>query len=206
MSIITEKAIELLVPSFATCGGDQGEMFWVARSIVGSSSSDLRTLIEKTPDILAPIREDAIKKLEKEAKNGTIGPASVLRRFGHPNHYWEMEDQANRGLDSVAREIPIEIRAVAHTLLPITNGVYSNEGRIISFRGLVPLGPQDGNLVVHLGGVFSSRCTQKEIEELLREQAKDIEFLKAADKVGELNYEGTQLQRATIRAKEALGL
>jgi hypothetical protein len=178
-------------------------MFVVAKAILGGEEGDLWKII---PEILAPVAEDSIRKLELEAVDGQIVPESVLRRYGLPSHFQEMNKEAQLGAMSVAREIPPEIRAVAHTLLPLTNGVYSNEGRIISFKGLVPLGPQEGNLVVHLGGVFSSGCTQGEIEKLLREQAEDSEFLQAADRVGILDYEGTQLQRATLRAKKVLGL
>ncbi len=203
MTLITSQALKVLVSSLATCGGDVGPMFIVATALNKSALENLEGMI---PADLMPIAENSIQKLKEQGINGVITANSVLHRYGLPDHYRDMNEEAQLGVLSVAREIEPEIRAVAHTLLPLTNGIYQNEGRIISFEGLIPLGSQRGNLVAHLGGVFSSRCTKKEIEQLLFEQASDMEFMKAVDRVGTLNYEGTQLQRATKRAKEALGL
>lgn len=203
MTLITRPALKALVPSLATCGGDVGPMFAVALALNNQEPGILDNMVPKE---LLPVAEQSIQKLQEQSIKGVITARSVLHRYGLPDHYRDMNEEVQLGVLSVAREIDPEIRAVAHTLLPIVNGIYSNEGRIISFKGLVPLGPQVGNLVVHLGGVFSSGCTRAEIEAILWEQAQNTEFLRAADKVGELNYEGTQLQRATKRAKEALGL
>jgi hypothetical protein len=117
-----------------------------------------------------------------------------------------MHQEAASGMASVAGEITADVRAIAHTLLPIKNGVYVNEGRMITLKGLVPLGPQSGNLVAHLAGVFSSGCTKEEIESLLAEQAKDTEFLALIDRVSTIDYSGTTLREVTARAGKFLNL
>lgn len=203
MSYLIREASSVLIPSLSTCGGDLGPLFLVAQAIKKTSEGELREIIPKK---LTPVAEQSILRLEKEAVGGKILPESVTRRYGLPPHFHEMNSQAQLGMDSVAREIPVDIRPVAHTLLPLRKGVYQNEGVKISFKSLVPLGPQEGILVAHLAGVFSCHCSVEMIEKLLQEQAKDTKFMEMASRVGKLDYGSTQLQRATVRAKEALGL
>lgn len=203
MPYLTSGVSEILAASFATCGGDRGPLFLVAREIKGASGGELREII---PELLAPAAEHSVAKLEEEAVEGKIVPESVIRRYGLPPHFHEMNGQTQLGMDSVAREIPTDIRPVAHTLLPLHKGIYENEGVRISFKGLVSLGPQEGILVAHLAGRFSCRCSQEVVAGLLREQAKDVGFMEMASRVGTLDYGGTQLRAATRRAKALLGL
>lgn len=204
MSYLPEETSAVLVPSLATCGGDTGPLFQVARAITEKGKGELWVIV---PELLHPLAQPSLKKLEAESRDGIITTESVLRRYGLPAHFHEMNDEANRGMASVAREIPPEIRAIAHTLLPLReDGTYVNEGRTIRFRGIVPLGAQDGVLVVHLAGVFACKCSKEAVRELLHEQASDPELMSMVDKVKTLDYEGTQLRKATLRAKEELGL
>lgn len=203
MPYLTKEASQVLVSSLATCGGNRGLLFPVAKAIAEKKEGSLREIVQ---EILHPVAQGSIERLEAEAKDGMIEPESVLRRYGMPKHFHEMNTEAQLGMKSVAREIPSEYRAVAHTLLPLKDGVYSNAGHSINFRGLVPLGPQAGIQVAHLAGIFSCGCSDAEVEALLEEQSRDEEFLKAVSSVALLDYSGTQLQAATKRAKEILGL
>jgi hypothetical protein len=117
-----------------------------------------------------------------------------------------MNAEAQQGMNSVAVEIPVEARAFFHTLLPVTDGRYRNAGVEVKIDGLVPLGPQEGELVAHLGGVFSSGCSKEQIKALLAEQALDQQFMTMARQVKGFDYRGTILAKATYRAKEKLGL
>lgn len=202
----SKEALLDLVPALVTCGGDMGPLFAVARLLSDVKPENPMALLGDVPGPLAMIAEASLAKVEREAENGVATQGSVLNRYGLPKHFHEMNEDAQLGMDSVAREIPAGIRAVAHTLLPIKDGVYANGDVTIRFKGLTPLGPQEGNLVVHLGGVFLSHCPRGELDCLLAEQAKDEEFMAMARKAGTIDYEGTQLQRATQRAKESLGL
>jgi hypothetical protein len=203
VAYLEKKASESLANALVTCGGVNGPFYLVARQIASSGGGELGFILKGELGIVA---DATISKLRYYAQNGHITPNSVLSRYGFPQHFHEMNEEAQKGMNSVAREVPAEYRAVAHTLLPIRNGVYSNEGRIISFKGLVPLGPQTGNLVAHLGGIFSSGCSDAEINALLAAQAEDVDFLKMADKVGTLDYDGTRLQRDTLAAKKEMRL
>lgn len=203
MSTIGTVAKKVWIPALATCGGTASVVFEVAKLVSHPGSMELEEISRKN---LHPMAIHSIEELEREALEGKILPESIIRRYGLPRHFQEISEEAKKGSPSVASEIPAEFRAIAHTLLPIRNGIYANEGRIISFRGLVPLGEQTGNLVVHLGGVFSSRCSEAAIHRLLQEQAECPEFLEMADKVSVLDYEGTTLQALTKRAKEELRL
>lgn len=196
-------AKKVLICALATCGGTAGVMYEIAKLINHPGSLELEELKKR---VLHPAATSSLEELEREAIDGKILPESVIRRYGLPRHFEAMKEEAERDAPSVASEIPAEFRAIAHTLLPIRNGIYANEGRIISFRGLVPLGEQTGNLVVHLGGVFSARCSAAAITRLLDEQAQCPGFLEMADKVNVLDYEGTTLQALTKRAKQELGL
>lgn len=205
---LSERAAKVLVPALITCGGVAGPLFASARAIQAHGQGELTEIL---PSEVHPFSKPAVEKLIRDltagVKGGKISPEVVMRRFGLPKHFQEMKWEADQELPSVAREIPPQFRAVAHTLLPLrADGAYANEGRIISFKGLVPLGSQDGVLVVHLSGVFSCRCSKKAVEALLAEQAQDPQFLAMADQVKELDYEGTQLQRVTKMAKAELGL
>lgn len=198
---LDKKVAEVLIPSLATCGGNAGGMYEAAKAIKGAREGELESFMT------SPLATLSLGRLAEEAKRNSLTTESVLFRYGHPKHFQEMNLEAKRGMLSVAEEIPAEIRAVAHTLLPLRpDGTYSNEGRIISFKGLVPLGPQEGILVAHLAGVFSCRCSKQAVEKLLHAQALDPEFMAMADKVKLLDYEGTRLQRATQAAKAELGL
>lgn len=207
MPYLTQEAGKVLVPALATCGGVAGPLYRLALSIKEKGEGELTSLM---PREVNPLSMASITKLYADlsriAGNERVLSKHVLARFGHEEHFLAMKKEAELKLVSVADEIPAEYRAVAHTMLPIKNGVYANEGRIISFKGLVPLGAQKGNLVVHLGGVFSSCCSNRAIQNLLEVQANDPEFLKLADKVKVLDYEGTRLQRFTFAAKDELQL
>jgi hypothetical protein len=204
MVYLSKKAVSVLIPSLATCGGDVGMLFGTAMAIKQKGEGNLWEII---PEHLIPVARQSLEQLEKEAFGGILTAKSVVRRYGLPEHFHTMREQAtDKRIVSVAREIPIHSRAIAHTLLPVKNGVYANEGRIITLKGLVPLGPQKGNLVAHLSGVFASGCSDREIEELLHEQALDPDFLAMADRASIIDYEGTNLQQDTLRAKKALNL
>jgi hypothetical protein len=204
MPVVTKKALKVLVPSLATCGGDVGMLFGVASTLADKESGELWEIV---PKYLSPVAMKSLTCLTEEAIGGEITPESVIRRFGLPKHFHEMHKEAMAGMASVAGEIPADIRAIAHTLLPVSkDGIYANEGRIIAIKNLVPLGPQKGNLVAHLSGVFASGCTDAEIEKLLHEQALDTEFMVLADKVGIIDYGGTKLREVTERARKALDL
>lgn len=203
MAHLSKEAAIVLIPSLATCGGDVGMLFSVARAIKEHGEGELWEIV---PEDLNPVARKSLEQLEKEAVGGVITPKSVIQRYGLSSHFHEMNRQAKAGMASVAGEIPADIRAIAHTLLPVRNGVYTNEGRTVTLRNLVPLGLQKGNLVAHLSGVFASDCSDREIEELLRKQANDPEFLAMADRVGVIDYKGTKLQEVTLRAKKILDL
>lgn len=203
MPYVTKEALDVLIPSLVTCGGDVGMLYGLAKALAVSGEGELWNAL---PRPFNPQAEKSVLALEAEAQQGAVVPESVIRRYGLPKHFHEMQKEAEAKVPSVAGEIPAEIRAIAHTLLPVKDGVYTNEGRIITLKGLVPLGEQKGYLVAHLSGVFSSGCTKEEIERLLAEQASDMEFLIQADKVGTIDYTGTKLQEFTLRAKTALNL
>lgn len=204
MSYLEKKEVQTLAAAFVTCGGRGGMLFESAKALLANPEGG--EISEVIPEGARKLAQKSLTQLEAEAEEGQITANSILRRYGLPAHFHEMAREAASGCESVAGEISAEVRSIAHTLLPLTNGVYQNEGRIISFKGLVPLGEQKGNLVVHLAGVFACHCSKKEIEALLAEQAKDPEFLRLADKVGTLDYDSTVLQELTLRAKEELGL
>ena len=203
MTHLEKGAATPLIASLATCGGVYGPQFRLALSLAESEGGNLEVILPR--DVLKAYAE-TISSLSGSSDSSLITPGSVLSRFGSPKHFHDMNSEAQRGMDSVAREIDPSIRAVAHTLLPVHNSVYMNEGRVIRFKGLVPLGPRGRNMVVHLGGIFASCCSDSEIRELLAAQAEDMEFLKMADSIGTLDYEGTQLQKATQMAKKQLGI
>lgn len=204
MATIKPEVLSALVASLATCGGDRGPMLPVAKAIRGSAGGELREIV---PDILHPLAENSITHLEREAIEGEILLDSVLFRYGSPAHFEEMKKEAsNESLVSVAAEISAEIRPLAHTLLPLKNGIYENRGKRLALKGLVPLGPQDGQLVAHLAGVFSLQSPKSSIQKLLVEQAECPELVTALDSVSTIDYEGTSLREATLRAKDILGL
>lgn len=207
MPYLNKYAVPGLVSSLATCGGDAFMLFDVAEAIQKHGEGELWRVV---PTNLSPMAKNSLAELEAEVINGEITPLSVLRRFGSPKHFQAMNEQAKKGMRSIADNIPADIRPIAHTLLPVTpiegGWVYANGGRYVTLKGLVPLGPQEGNLVVHLAGVFNSSCSRKEIEKLLQEQEENDEMMAMADRVGTIDYSGTNLQKVTIGAKEALNL
>ncbi|MDD3480886.1 MAG: hypothetical protein PHW75_01515 [Patescibacteria group bacterium] len=202
---IDESARLPLTASFATCGGDGGPMFPAALAIAAGKNS----LLGAVPKELLPATKRSLGMLEKEAVQGKITSLSVLRRYGNPSHFRDMkEEAANKQLFSVAAEVPANLRPLLHTLLPVRNGRYENQGLVITLNGLVPLGPQKGLIVAHLAGSFSCYCQQEEIDDLLKAQTECPEFMEMLKTHNgtTFDYEGTRLQAATKRAKHLLGL
>lgn len=196
---------DVFVPAILTCGGIVG-MFYpyishVQRIMEGQSFADV---LPSQAMVLPPV-----VKMEHVAEEtgGMISAWTVLQRFGLPAHFQDMAREVSEGLDSVAKEIPTELRAVAHTLLPLEDGFYRNEDVEIRIENLVEIGPQDGNLVAHLAGCFASLCGDEEIAQLKKAQARDADFMSAARKMHLIdygNYPG--IRRATELGKEGLGL
>lgn len=186
-------ARELLAVSLASCGGPIGPFYQLAGKLSGDDELSFKD-------------EELIRTVLPTTSN-SVTTISIWKKFASIEHYQEMKEQAEMGLFSVAHEIPKEIRPLLHTFLPIDEkGTYTNKGRVLTLKGLVPLGPQRGQLVAHLGAVFSARLPKGQVEQFKQEQAEHVELLMNVDKLDEFDFTGLKLRALTEIAKEKLGL
>lgn len=133
---------------FASCGGRMTMMSEVARRLVNSESAKevFATFCE------IPAVAELLRTCEKV--NGVVDTEGVVRHFSSVNHFEKIEREGT----SIASELPKEVRAFAHTLLPVTivGGKYLVEhgDSITELKGLVPIGKPDGVPYAHLAALI----------------------------------------------------
>ena len=207
MARLTDTARDVLIPGIAACGWDHGMMRPVVLELAKAGEGELRELISPP---LVSVADTVFTRIEVESEGGRIRAESVIRWLALHGHTEEMNGQAQLGLDSVALEIPPGYRALAHTGLPIRDGIYDNGQVSFPVLGLVRLGSQEGELFAHLSAVFTSYCSRQFMDEILALQAVDPLFMRMAREVeanGGLDYrKAPHLRAATLRAKEELGI
>jgi hypothetical protein len=207
VAMITKEALAVLVPALGTCGYKASSIHRLALTLSTASEGKLESLVGSD---LNAMEDMTIGKLLAELTDGIVTPESVVRRYAIPGHTRDMDIAAKSGMPSTSAEIPEDVRAVAHTALWIRDEVYDNGKVAFSVRGLVPLGDQSGNLIVHLAGSISSRCSYEFLSEINKAQAEDTLFMTQARliaKRGGLDYRvAPVLTRNTLEAKQELGL
>ncbi len=204
-----------LVHLLPTCGGtDNIVMVKAAEYLKCNTSEDFvdalgpfgRCLTEKEAEL--PVRElRPIEEIAETAKQttGKVDLASVILHFSGAEHFRKFQTVPT----IVGREIPEELRAFAHTLLPLTvvggRYYYDNGVANVEIRGLVQFGPSNGSPYAHLAGLvwlpdggLSARVLAAQAACGIPENVVGVTLL---------DYNKTpRLQKATVAAKEALGL
>ena len=207
MAVIQKETLSVHVPALATCGWRMSQIRDLALAL---SKADEGEVWDIVPEGINPMERMTLCKLEAEATGGMITPESVVRRYALPAHTLDMDKDAHSGMPSTSFEIPVELRAVAHTGLYVVDGIYSNGKVSFPVKNLVPFGEQTGQIMAHLAGCFSTRCSKEFMKEICSAQAQDERFMAIARQVearGGLDYAtAPKLSAETKLAKEELGL
>jgi hypothetical protein len=184
---LTAEAIDLAGNIFITC-----QMFPAAKTIRGAKAGD---------DILEIFAHnvglDIATRLSNYAGNELTAEA-VLRYFGTLPHYQriEMGTTTGRWLPGT----PKEIRPFFHLALPLSDGVYINEGIKLHLHGLMQLGEPDGPQVTHLGAVFSAHVSQEVLDSILEEQASEMKVaIGVLSEYGEFDFSEYAAQFERLR-------
>jgi hypothetical protein len=207
--VLAEEAKPVLLPALCSCGGDKGPMFAAAMKIKEGVPQTIEDLLPPGVPLEAYF---SIGKLGMEGRKfgGRITPEAVINRYALSGHTKDIEQDGSQ----VAAEFPQSVQPVVHTLVPVMRVSekvyrYENGDLAITFRNPVELGSLEGQLVVHLAGVFASGCSKEFLDEILEKQRKpDSRFWELAKGLKEVDFnkDSPVLRRLTVAGKETLGL
>lgn len=190
---LTKGAIDSLGHYFITC-----EMYVAAKKIREANVGDF------LEDILTPEEFSGVVALSSDCEQ--VGALDVHTHFGGRNHYDKVSALTTSGkwlLDGAPELLPL-----FHLALPIEDSVYKNEFLEVGLKGLVRLGESNGNDIAHLGFVFSSHCSAKDLNKILRIQRTEVpEALELLLRRGSFDFGRYQdHQQKVLERMDILGL
>ncbi len=200
-----EDGKKLLIHFLPSCGGTMSSMWLAAKRIQGSESTDLVEVLGE--EWFTYPGSEALTELTSSCEqiHGTLDLEGIVTHFASYKHLHKFDSVPT----DAGRELPLDQRTVAHTLLPLTlvggKYFYENGEANIELRGLVQLGPTLGTPYAHLASLIwieDSGLSAK----ILDYQAKDGVAERAA-KLSVIDYtKAPLLVAATEAAKQALGI
>jgi len=199
---MTAGGKDALVRILPGCGGTLGVMWLLAQRIRDSGSMDLREILGSELD--HPDNAALIELLSTcEKVNGLIDIDGVITHFASYKHLHKFDEVQT----TVAAELPREVQAVAHTLLPLTllAGQYAYENGDVSMpiSGLTQFGPTKGTPYAHLASLIWLEDGGLSAKILERQAVGGV--LDRAAQVEELDYhQAPKLMAATAKANEML--
>jgi len=206
-----------LVRVLPTCGGTQNLPMLKAAELLYSSESEdfyealgplgvaLRATSEQVQSPGQELRplEEIIDTARKTT--GKVDLESVIRHFSGTEHTLKFDNVPT----IVARELPEELRAFAHTLLPLTmvdgRYYYDNGPANVEIKGLVTIGPCQGTPYAHLAGVVCFEDDGLSVNVLAEQLVSGL--VTRVKNVTVLDYsQAPKLQQSTREAKQTLGM